>query len=59
MIPAMAAAEVLALRTECALNISVSTPALLSIVLSHLAIVDGDIGLWGLFTLRNKVEYDP
>ena len=55
----MAAAEVLALRTECALNISVSTPALLSIVLSHLAIVDGDMGLWGLFTLRNKVKYDP
>ena len=57
--PEVAAAEVLALRTEWALKISVSTPALFSKDLSHLAIVDEDTGLWGLFMLRNNVECDP
>ena len=56
MIPAAAAADVLALRTEWALNISVFTPTLPSMDLSHLAIVEEDTGLWGLFGLRNSVE---
>ena len=56
VIPAVAAAEVLALRTEWALNISVFTPALLNTDLSHLAIVEEDTGLWGLFRLRKTVE---
>ena len=41
----LAADEVLALCTEWALKISVSTPALFSKDLSHLAIVDEDTGL--------------
>ena len=45
VIPEVAAAEVLALRTEWALNISVSTPALFGKDLSHLAIVDEDTDL--------------
>ena len=45
VIPEVAAAEVLALCTQWALNISVSTPTLFSKVLSHLAIVDEDRGL--------------
>ena len=62
VIPASAAAEVhvLALRTEWALNVSVFNPALPSMDLSHLAIiVEEDIGLWGLFRLRNGVECEP
>ena len=45
MMPEVAAAEVLALCTEWAVKISLSTPALFSKDLSHLAIVDEDTGL--------------
>ncbi len=43
--PAAAAAEVVALRTECALKVDVSIPDLSRVVLSHRAIVEEDTGL--------------
>ena len=56
--PTPSAAEVLALHTEWALNISVSTPALVTRFLSHLAIVEEHTGLWCLHTPRNREVYD-
>ena len=57
--PAAAAAEVLALLVEWALNISLFTPALPRRVFSHLAMVAELIGLCGLVTLRNNEVWLP
>ena len=59
VMPAAAAADVLALRSEWALNTSVLIPAFPSRILSHLAIVDEHTGLWGLVIPRNSVEWLP
>ena len=52
--PACAAAEVEAPRTECALNMEGSIPALVRAVLIHLAIVALVAGLTGLVVVRNS-----
>ena len=59
VIPAAAAADVLALHTEWALNISVFTPAFSSKVLSHLAIIEEHTDLWGFVTPTNRVVKFP
>ena len=46
--PALAAADVAAPRTECALKMLTSMPELASIALSHLATVDDETALYGL-----------
>ena len=59
VIPAAAAADVLALHTEWALNISVFTPAFVSSPFSYLAMVEEHTGLCGLVTPTNRVVWSP
>ncbi len=53
--PATAAAEVAAPRTECALKIEVSTPDLSTVIRSHRAIVEDNIGLCGFIVPRKSL----
>jgi len=55
VIPAFEAADVAALRVECALKKLVSIPAFSNRVLCHLAKVDEHIGLCGLTKARNSL----
>ena len=57
--PCIAAAEVLALLTECALNILVSIPANSITCFNHLAIVDDVTGLCGLMKEINSCLLSP
>ena len=45
--PALNAFDELAALRECDLNFAVSTPAFISIVITHLVIVGLETGLWG------------
>ena len=54
--PALAAADVAAPRTECALKMLTSMPELASIALSHLATVDDETTLYGLIIAINSCD---
>ena len=56
VMPAFAAADTEALRTECALKVTVLMPAFDSIVFSHLAMVDELTGWCGLIVAVNSFE---
>ena len=56
--PAAAAADVLALRSEWALNTSVSIPAFPSRILSHLAMVDEQLAC-GVWSPQGTLSSDP
>ena len=56
VMPAFAAAVTEALRTECALKVSVLMPAFDSIVFSHLAMVDELAGWCSLIVAINSFE---
>ena len=57
--PRVEAAEVLALLTECALNMLVSIPASTMICFSHLAMVDDVIGSCSLMKETNNCVAPP
>ena len=59
VIPALAAVETEALRTECALNMFVFIPDFVSMLFSHLAMVQDATALWGFITAMNTRDSSP